>query len=223
MFDVPGPFLTFPGSIAIAVILQFVISSITLNPVPDTTYPFVPSFSTTLSHLYPFSFSEPISILKILSPFFSVFNLVELLLFCLYTTKEDDVTCIFCVTIDWVPGIAHLDVGISSKTGITKLNGISKLLSISLYVSNILWLSVFAADTFCWYWCQYKSPSLSSTSNFCKYSVDCPYWIYSFAKNSAPPSIAFSGLFHPCFLAYANAFFIIAELLLPDALTFKKL
>lgn len=57
--EVPGPFLTFPGSIAIAVISQFVISSITLNPL-EIIYPLDPSLNTTLSQIYPFSFSEPI-------------------------------------------------------------------------------------------------------------------------------------------------------------------
>ena len=88
--DVPGPFLTFPGSIAIAVTLQFVTSSITLNPF-EIIYPFFPLSSTTLSHTYPFSFSAPISILSTFASFFNVANFVELVFFELYTTTDESV------------------------------------------------------------------------------------------------------------------------------------
>ena len=81
---VPGPFLKRPGSIATASILQFVTSSICLNPV-FTTYPFLPLSSTTLLHTFPFVFFESISILNTLAPFFSVASLVEEVLFSLYT------------------------------------------------------------------------------------------------------------------------------------------
>ena len=124
----------------------------------------------------------------------------------------------FCVTIVFEPGRSHCLVGIFSNTGIENIKW-EFLFSfpILLYAFLVSCPSDLDAETFVIYWCQYKSPSLLSTSNFCKYNVFWPYPMYSFFTNSAPPIIAFSGSVHPSFLAFSKAFVIIADVLPPVA------
>ena len=92
-----------------------------------------------------------------------------------------------------------------SYNGIMKFNAESTVFE-ALYISNILFASDIGANKFCMYWFVYKLWSEFTISNFWRYNVFCPLFIYPSFTNSTPPISAFSNVFHPCSYAYFAAF-----------------